>query len=249
MQNEGKRVVPAAALLACGIMFLLASCGGGDSGSQEGEESTDPSAAQSEHTAQSEANNGRPSRTLTFGEERSAGAANDSPSSEENSESPQGSPTDTRERSFLAAEETLVRPEDMVIGPLYMPGKAEGEERRVYAAAQRFFTALQSGRNPAELLHPDVRKGLAERLEREMGETTIASLRYGKVRVAEEEARMNVRLFGEPGRSAGELVFWRLEGIWYIAAADLVFSSLGTPYEVPERQRDGGRQVSPLNFY
>jgi hypothetical protein len=93
-----------------------------------------------------------------------------------------------------------------------------------------------------------VRKGLSERLRREVANTAITAVRYGRISRKNGEARQNVRIFGDPGRTAGELVFREEEGQWYVYAADIDFSPLGEAYEAPPEE-DGPDNVSPLNFY
>jgi hypothetical protein len=143
----------------------------------------------------------------------------------------------------------MVRARDAVIGVLYQGETAGETAREVYRTAREFFAALRAGEELEQFLHPAVREVLAMRLRREASGREISKLRYSRVEREQEEARMRVRLFGEPGRSAGELLLQRENGEWYLSAVDIDFFALEREYEPPERQASGRVGESPLNFY
>lgn len=190
----------------------------------------------------------QPRRTLSFGGSDDGGAEEGNGDGEPVSEQT----AQKRERQFLTTAAEPVVPQDVVIGPLYAAAEAGETERRIYSASRRFFALLMSGgqeENEAleSMVHPRYGEGLAERLRREAAGYSIKKVRYGRVRVEGEEARQNVRLFGEPGRTAGELVYNRQAGEWYLSAADIDFSALKQGYE-PQEQTAGGDNVTPLFF-
>jgi hypothetical protein len=112
------------------------------------------------------------------------------------------------------------------------------------SVSTRFLNALQEGTVSEESIHVDVRQELATSiryyLERDLIPVTyrigaITTESYsedeGKLSLLEQRtAWMNLRLFGSPGVSEGELYLERSGGRWYISDLQIDFERIGQKY-------------------
>ena len=112
------------------------------------------------------------------------------------------------------------------------------------SVSTRFLNGLQEGTVAEDTIHAEVREEMATSiryyLERDLIPITyrIGTITTESYSVEEEEtslleqrtAWMNLRLFGSPGVSEGELYLERSGGRWYISDLQIDFERMGEDY-------------------
>lgn len=155
---------------------------------------------------------------------------------------------DTETASEAPAEEAIaphqvyprgarVLPHDYAIGPLQDLLAAAEAEQAVTAALLPFLRALAEGRVDAATVAPDRLPSLRRSLQYHLDAGAVPrAARIGAVTLAEGEAHAAVRLFGEPGRVAGEVYLEAGAGGWLVVDVQLDLPRLAQPYSPRERE-------------
>lgn len=157
---------------------------------------------------------------------------------------------DTETASEAPAEEAIaphqvyprgarVLPHDYAIGPLQDLLAAAEAEQEVTAALLPFLRALAEGRVDAATVAPDRLRSLRRSLQYHLDAGAVPrAARIGAVTLAQGagEAHATVRLFGEPGRVAGEVYLEAGAGGWLVVDVQLDLPRLAQPYSPRERE-------------
>jgi hypothetical protein len=149
----------------------------------------------------------------------------------------------SEQQGLLALESVPVLPEDFEIGPLAELVSVDRSTLEMISVATRFLNGLVEGSVAEESLHAEIRRELATSiryyLERGLIPLTyrigaITTESYGEEEATspldQRTAWMNLRLFGSPGVSSGELYLERSGGRWYVSDLQLDFEQLGLEY-------------------
>jgi hypothetical protein len=149
----------------------------------------------------------------------------------------------SEQQRLLALESVPVLPEDFEIGPLAELVSVDRSTLEMISVATRFLNGLVEGSVAEESLHAEIRQELTTSiryyLERGLIPLTyrigaITTESYGEEETAslleQRNARMNLRLFGSPGVSSGELYLERSGGRWYVSDLQVDFEQLGVEY-------------------
>ena len=132
-----------------------------------------------------------------------------------------------------------VLPHDYAIGPLQDLLAAAEAEQEVTAALLPFLRALAEGRVDAATVAPDRLRSLRRSLQYHLDAGAVPrAARIGAVTLAQgaSEAHAAVRLFGEPGRVAGEVYLEAGAGGWLVVDVQLDLPRLAQPYSPRERE-------------
>ncbi|MDE0023271.1 MAG: hypothetical protein OXP69_02545 [Spirochaetaceae bacterium] len=190
---------------------LLMSCNGDDSGATRAEERTgavEGSAATNDGTAQ-------------------AAAAADSaqPPSESGAE---------LDPWYLHRRAARLLPHDYEIGPLQDLLATGRTEREVLDTLLSFLGSLAEGKIAEAAIASDRRQSLSRSLQFHLRDGRLPhAARIGAVTVTDDQVYVALRLFGEPGRVAGEAYLEATPAGWRIADLQLDLHRLAQPYEVP----------------
>ena len=190
---------------------LLVSCNGDDSQAAPAEERTAAAEGSSEATDGS----------------LQAAAASDSaqPPSESGAE---------MEPWFLHRRAPRLLPHDHEIGPLQDLLATGRTEREVLDTLLAFLGALAEGTIAEAAIASDRRQSLSRSLRFHVRDGRLPhAARIGAVTVTEDQVYVALRLFGEPGRVAGEAYLEATPAGWRIADLQLDLHRLAQPYEVP----------------
>jgi hypothetical protein len=150
----------------------------------------------------------------------------------------------SEQQRLLALESVQVLPEDFKIGPLADLVGVDRTTLEMISVSTRFLNALEQGMVEGESLHSEVRQELATSiryyLDRDLipvnyriGAITTESYAEGEQKSSlldHRTAWMNLRLFGSPGVSEGELYLERSAGRWYISDLQIDFEQMGQDY-------------------
>lgn len=140
-------------------------------------------------------------------------------------------------RHLLYPRGKRVMPQDYTIGPLQDLIAPEEPAGAVTAALVTFLRALAEGEIAAEAVAPDRLRSLRRSLQYHLDAGAVPrAARIGAVTAAEREAHAAIRLFGEPGRVAGEIYLEAGAGGWQVVDAQLDLSRLALPYSPRERE-------------
>ena len=155
-------------------------------------------------------------------------------------------PINYRDNMLSLRGESFVGPEDYEIGPL----QYRSDNRDVRAVTERVYALasdLKEGRMPLEHLHPDWRTVAERSLEHHLSlEQVPTAVRIGTVEIyAGDKARANIRLWGNPGRTEGEIYLEMFEGLWLVSdlQADL------TALSVEMQEREESFEPSYFRFF
>ena len=126
---------------------------------------------------------------------------------------------------------------DYAIGPLQDLLAAEGAAQAVTATLIPFLRALAQGAIAERAVAPDRLRSLRRSLQYHLKEGALPhAARIGAVIVAEHEAHVAVRLFGETARVAGEIYLEPGAEGWRIVDLQLDLAQLALPYSPRERE-------------
>lgn len=140
-------------------------------------------------------------------------------------------------RHLLYPRGKRVMPQDYTIGPLQDLIAPEEPAGAVTAALVTFLRALAEGEIAAAAVAPDRLRSLRRSLQYHLDAGAVPrAARIGTVTAAEGEAHAAIRLFGEPGRVAGEIYLEAGAGGWQVVDAQLDLSRLALPYSPRERE-------------
>ncbi len=138
------------------------------------------------------------------------------------------------EATFLQHRSTRTMPHDFSIGRLHdrLAGRAAVTE-----TVTRFFVSLAAGTIETRLIAADRRRSLTGALRPHLAAGHLPqALRIGTLAVAGDTAHAAIRLFGQPGRAAGEVYLARTAQGWRIADLQIDLQQLGVPYAAAERE-------------
>lgn len=156
----------------------------------------------------------------------------------------------SEQQRLLALESLQILPEDFKIGPLADLVGVDRNTLEMVSVSARFLNALLERRVEGESLHAEVKDELTISiryyLERNLipvdyriGAITTESYAEGEQNSSVSHRRtawMNLRLFGSPGVSEGELYLERSGGRWYVSDLQIDFEGMGREY-VPEQEQ------------
>jgi hypothetical protein len=160
-------------------------------------------------------------------------------------EQPQPVPAQqSEEQRLLSLESVQILPEDFKIGPLADLVGVDRSTLEMISVSTRFLNALEQGMVEGESLHSEVRQELTTSIRYYLDQDLIpVNYRIGAITTesyAEGEQKsslldhrrawMNLRLFGSPGVSEGELYLERSAGRWYISDLQIDFERMGQDY-------------------
>jgi hypothetical protein len=133
--------------------------------------------------------------------------------------------------SFLSRRAPRILPHDYEIGELQDLLATGAGEREAIGTLLAFLGALAEGTIAEATLVPDRRQTLSRSLRFHLSEQTLPrAVRIGALTVAEEQIHLSVRLFGEPGRAAGEVYLEATVDGWRVADLQLDLQRLSQPY-------------------
>ena len=236
------------------LLFFLSSCagkreGGGsgdDSGSQAGQGEArqeepavgqaDPGASQGgREPAPADAGNGTGAISLRPTDQ--GGGTPSSRQTQPGEAQPQARPAGTLSEQLFTPylPDLSLFPEDMVIGPL-QDTAAKGEVQPLISIAETFLGGLRDGKLADDVILPEQRETLRRSLSDPLSKKYLpVRWRLGAVSLSADTARANVRLYGNPGVTVGELLFRKdAEGNWYLEDLTADLSLLLEPYEERE---------------
>ena len=140
------------------------------------------------------------------------------------------------EPSFLYRRAPRMLPHDYEIGPLQDLLATGRTERETLATLISFLAALAEGTIAEAAIVPDRRQSLARSLQFHVRDGRLPhAARIGAVTVTEDQIHVALRLFGEPGRVAGEAYLEASADGWRIADLQLDLHRLAQPYTAPAK--------------
>jgi hypothetical protein len=156
----------------------------------------------------------------------------------------------SEQQRLLTLESVPILPEDFKIGPLADLVGVDRNSLEMISVTTRFLNALEEGTVAEQSLQEEVREELTTSiryyLERglipvnyRIGVITTQSYSEGEQNPAmlqHRSAWMNIRLFGSPGVSEGELYLERSGGRWYISDLQIDFERMGQEYVREQEQ-------------
>ena len=130
-----------------------------------------------------------------------------------------------------------VTPNDYSIGPLQDLLAAAQPQLAVTGTLVAFLRALAEGAIAVEAVAPDRLRSLKRSLEYHLTPETLPhAARIGAIVLAEQEAHVVVRLFGDSGRVAGEIYLEAGAAGWRVVDVQLDLARLALPYTPREQQ-------------
>ena len=130
-----------------------------------------------------------------------------------------------------------VTPNDYSIGPLQDLLDAAQQAHAVTRTLVTFLQALAEGTIEAEAVAPDRLRSLRRSLEFHLtAEALPHAARVGEITLAEQQAHVAVRLFGDPGRVAGEIHLEVGAEGWRIVDVQIDLARLMLPYTPREKE-------------
>ena len=130
-----------------------------------------------------------------------------------------------------------ITPNDYSIGPLQDLLIEAEPENAVTRTLVMFLRALAEGTIEAEAVAPDRVRSLRRSLQFHLTEATLPhAARVGEITVAEQQAHVAIRLFGDLGRVAGEIYLEAGAEGWRIVDVQLDLTRLALPYTPREQQ-------------
>ena len=122
-------------------------------------------------------------------------------------------------------------PYDFSIGPLQDRLAAPAAAAAVTATVTAFFRGLAAGAPDPGLIAPDRRRSLTRSLQIHVTAGRLPrALRIGAVEVADGIAHAAIRLFGQPGRTTGEVYLTTTADGWRIVDLQVDLQRLALPY-------------------
>lgn len=173
-----------------------------------------------------------PTEEQTAAADGSAGAGDGSVPAAVASDAPQ--PTPEIDRWFLHRRAPRLLPHDYEIGQLQDLLATGRTEREVLDTLLSFLGALAEGTIAEAAITADRRQSLSRSLRFHVRDGRVPhAARIGAVSVTEDEVYVALRLYGEPGRVAGEAYLEATPGGWRITDLQLDLHRLAQPYTVP----------------
>ena len=130
-----------------------------------------------------------------------------------------------------------VTPNDFSIGPLQDLLAAAEPEHAVTGTLVTFLRALAEGAIEVEAVAPERLRSLQRSLEYHLtAEALPHAARVGEITLAEQQAHVAIRLFGDTGRVAGEIYLEAGAEGWRIVDVHLDLARLALPYTPREKE-------------
>ena len=173
-----------------------------------------------------------PDRTETA-DDAGRGQAADEPADAVDSVQPDDAETEI-DPAFLYRRAPRLLPHDYEIGQLQDLLATGRTEREVLGALLSFLAALAEGTIAETAIAPHRRQSLSRSLQFHVRDGRLPhAARIGAVTVTEDQVHVALRLFGKPGRVAGEAYLESTADGWRIADLQLDLQRLAQPYTVP----------------
>jgi hypothetical protein len=138
-------------------------------------------------------------------------------------------------KEFLLARQTgePVAGEDLVIGKLHNVSAGTEAENRVFSGIERFLQSLTEGTLAEDAAAPEALADLKRLAGYNIERGNIPEdFRIGEIFIEGSSGRADVRLFGQPGRAAGEIYCIEENGAWLITDMQVDLAELGHSYEI-----------------
>ena len=130
-----------------------------------------------------------------------------------------------------------VTPNDYSIGPLQDLLDAAQPEHAVTRTLVIFLRALAEGAIEVEAVAPERLRSLRRSLEFHLAAEALPhAARVGEITLTEQQAHVAVRLFGDPGRVAGEIYLEAGAEGWRIVDVQLDLARLVLPYTPRQKE-------------
>ena len=130
-----------------------------------------------------------------------------------------------------------IMPHDYAIGPLQDLLAAGPAANAVTDNMVAFLRALAEGAVEAAAVAPERLRSLTRSLQYHLSEGTLPhAARIGEVELAEQQAQAAIRLFGDPGRVAGEIYLEAGAEGWLIVDVQFDLRQLALPYAAREQE-------------
>jgi len=130
-----------------------------------------------------------------------------------------------------------ITPNDYSIGPLQDLLVAAEPKNAVTGTLVTFLRALAQGSVEVEAVAPDRLRSLRRSLEYHLtGAALPYAARVGEITVTEQQAHVAIRLFGDPGRVAGEIYLEAGAEGWRVVDVQLDLARLALPYTPLEQE-------------
>ena len=174
-----------------------------------------------------------PADDAASGDDGSVQAAAESADGLESTEPSADSDTEI-DPSFLYRRAPRLLPHDYEIGQLQDLLATGRTEREVLGTLLSFLAALAEGTIAEAAMAPDRRQSLSRSLQFHVRDGRLPhAARIGAVTGTEDQVHVALRLFGEPGRVAGEAYLESTPSGWRIADLQLDLQRLAQPYTAP----------------
>ena len=136
--------------------------------------------------------------------------------------------------SFLYRRAPRVLPHDYEIGPLQDLLATGRTEREVLGILLSFLGALAEGTIAEAVIAPDRRQSVSRSLQFHLREGRLPhAVRIGALTVLEDQIHVALRVFGDPGRVAGEVYLEAAADGWHIVDLQLDLNRLAQAYAPP----------------
>ena len=107
----------------------------------------------------------------------------------------------------------------------------EDTEREVTGILIAFFEALATGSIATDMVASERRQSLSRSLQFHLRDGRLPrAVRIGAVTISDDQARVALRLFGDPGRATGEAYLRATAAGWRIVDLQLDLRQLVQPY-------------------
>jgi hypothetical protein len=220
-----------------GLVFLFAGFESCANREEEQPADDEPATTQESPAENTPAANGNGTdRRITLGPENETPQTQTRPEGNENQR--RTASRRARSRDFIVAARPGegYLPEEFEIGPLADRYSTDADRRAVYRTAQNFFTKLGDGELPSESIHPSSRTSIRRTLDLAFSEGYLPRRAVlGRIIISEGSARLNVSLYGDPGRTAGEVTVATEGNEWYISDIQVDLSKLDVEPNEDER--------------
>jgi len=187
-----------------------------------------------------EDNTGKPQRTLSFGDDDSGADINSSSETSEVKNIPR--PVNRTLPFYERAGTEVYIPQDRIIGALMLIPPEDSDPRRIHRLVENWLSFLkdtETKSNLEDIYAGEIRDFASQRKSFYPDlKNPVESIRFGRIRFEDGNARMDIRLFSQKGRTSGELVFTFQQGEWRILAENIDLSELEEEYQFPDYLSD-----------
>jgi len=158
----------------------------------------------------------------------------------------------TEEQRLLPLGSDAVQPEDFKIGLLAGLVETSRNEREIIKVTKRFLDGLREGRVLTDTLESSIAEELQSSIQYYLDKDLLPQeYRIGAITTTSKQqpvgesttnpgekttAWMNVRFFGSPGVSEGEIYLADITGRWYVSDLQIDFEKLSEAYDREEEK-------------